>query len=139
MALGAAVGRKLRLARGQRGHEHEPAHAGERGGFGRALGPADVAEVEAHRVGRVDHPGDVQDGVGTLDQPGQRAAVREVAAEPFDPLARRLLASREDPQRHTPAARFVDHRLPDEAGAAGDGDRHSRTSWSRWITAERGA
>jgi hypothetical protein len=139
MVLGLAVFRKPRLARSERGDEHEAFDPGRLRGNDQRFGAGDVAEVEAHRIGRVDHSGDVQDGLGAFDEPGQRGDIGELAADPLDALAWRLLAPRQHAQRQAPAARFVDHRLPDEAGAAGDRQRHSRTSWSRWITAERGA
>jgi hypothetical protein len=66
--------------------------------------------MEARRIGRVDHAGDVQHRVGAVDQRRQRGAVGKVAADPFDARARRLLASRQRAQRHALAAGFVDHR-----------------------------
>src|SRR5690606_24959323 len=102
-------------------------------------GPRDIAEVKSRRVGSIDDTGDMQHRLGARDQPPQRLLVGKIAADPLDPVARPLLAPGQSPQSHTSAASLLDDCLADEAGATGQGDRHSRTNWSRWITAERGA
>jgi len=57
-----------------------------------------------------------------------RFAIGQVTAHPFYACAGRLLAPRQRAQREPCAAGLFDHRLPDEAGAAGNRQGHSRTS-----------
>jgi hypothetical protein len=99
--------------------------------------------VEAGRIGRVDHPGDVDHRLGAVDQPGQRRPVVQVAADPFDARRLGLRAPGQRAQGNAQPGGLFAQRATDETGRAGDGDdalwRHSRTSWSRWITAARGA
>ena len=48
-------------------------------------GPGDIAELEGRGVCGGDDSGDVDHGVGAIDQAFERGAVVEVAADPFRP------------------------------------------------------
>ena len=94
-------------------------------------GPLDVAKVEPHRIRRVDDAGDMDHGLRTVDQPGQRLTIVQVAADPFDTRRLRLLAPGQRPQRDTLPRSLFSPGATDETCGAGNGDRHSNTSWSR--------
>ena len=80
--------------------------------------------------------------IDILDQAGQGRAVRQVALHPFDTRTRRLFAAGQRPHRDALDVRLVEHCLSHETRRTGQRDyavwRHNSTSWSRWITADRG-
>ncbi|BBC74105.1 hypothetical protein AEB_P3237 [Altererythrobacter sp. B11] len=88
--------------------------------------------MEAGEIGGVHRPGDVQHGVGTLHEIGQRNAIEQIAAHPGYALPRGLIAPGKRLHAQPPPRGFFHYRLPDKAGAAGQGnDRpfaHSSTS-----------
>ena len=64
---------------------------------------------------RADDAGDVDDGVGAVDQPFERVAVVEVARDPVDAVARRLLAAGERLDLVPGGKRGVEQMRADEA------------------------
>ena len=63
----------------------------------------------------------------------------KIALDPFHAGRTGLLPAGQGPEfRALLRSRFA-QGAADETGRTGDGDGHSSTNWSRWITAARGA
>ena len=74
----------------------------------------------------------------------ERVVICQITHDPFD---LRVIVIRRAPhqrlRRLVALPKNIQHRLPDEAGASGKRQwsfaAHSKTMWSRWTTAARGA
>ena len=122
----------------------EAADAGGAGGVDDRHGAGDIAAAEAVATGRADHPRDVDDRVGAIDELRQRGLPLERAVDPLDAVTRRTRRTRERAHPVALGKRGIDEVAADEPGASGDRERavpvpHSSTIWSRWTSAARGA
>jgi len=129
--------------RGVTAEVHAMATGGSSSGMARGLDhierAGDIAALKPFRVGRVDHPRDMDHRFGALTKELQRGMVIEIAAHPLDPVARRLVAAGQRADGNPGLGRAVKQSLADKPGRPGHRYGHSTTIWSRWTTAERGA
>ena len=91
-------------------------------------GAVDVGAGETGAVGSVDCACDVDDGVGSRDQRGERGGVVECAGDPGDAVAVGLRPAGKCADMVAGGRRLGQQVAADEAGRAGDGnDGHSST------------
>src|SRR6476620_6310431 len=118
----------------------EAANAASRRRGEHRQGPGDIAELEGRGICGGDDPGDVDYGVGAIDQAFERGAVVEVPVDPFKPVARRLVAASQRFHMVTGGERRIEEMRADEARAAGNrklhsGDQRPSSPASSWSSA----
>ncbi len=98
-----------------------------------------VGRKETCQRRRIDGPGDVDHRIRTLAELGELAMLVERARPPLDIGPRQLGSARQRTDLMAAFGSHPQHMAAEKAGAAGDGQNHSSTIWSRWTSAERGA
>ncbi len=106
----------------------EPVHALRLHGRDHGSGARRVARFEGGAVGRIDHAGDVQDGIRAGDEFLELTLVFQRAEYPFDTVPQLLGAAREGPDPLPVGQRFREHGLADETGRASDCDESQRST-----------
>ena len=86
------------------------------------LGAAQLGSVELGAGACVDDAGDVEHGIGAVDEAGQAVAVGQAALHPVDAGERGLRRPRQRAHRDAVFGRDAQQVAADEAGAAGYGE-----------------
>ena len=105
----------------------QPRHPGSAGGLDNIQCAGDIAALEAFGIGSVDHSGDMDHRIGAVTQPAQRHVIVQIAANPFHPGVRRLLAPGQRADLDTGLRGTIQQSLTDEPGRAGNGNSNSTT------------
>ena len=103
----------------------EAAHSARGGGGEHRQRALDIPLLERGGIPRADYPGDVDDGVGIVDEAFERGAIVEVAGDPRDALTRRLLPAGEGSDVVAGGDGGIDEVRSDEPRPARDRQPHS--------------
>ena len=119
----------------------EARYPGTAGGIDDIGGRGRIARLEGGAGGYVDHASDVHDGIGARRHFGEAVGLVERTLDPRHAALFGLRPAGEGADMPTRRDGVAHRRPADETGRAGHREDgfHSKTIWSRWTIALRGA